>query len=177
MASRKIALKKFSNECHSSNAMDIILDDQSLSDSIDDDCNSQTGYASWTFSRQLSLLTLILPWLPRRPTKLHNTDDEHMNYREQKSLGFRVRHHRRPRRSHIDSLQNPKSHRLIEKRRRDRLNRSLAELLALIPHKKPEVKLRTTCHWHEDKRVSLSRTNDGLKRSKSSKWQSNTCAL
>ena len=91
------------------------------------------------------LFTLTLPWLPRRHSKLLNIDDdddEHMNYRQQKSLGFRVRLHYQQKMSIADSLQNPKSHRLIEKRRRDRLNRSLAELLDLIPHKKPEVNLQ-----------------------------------
>ncbi|CAF5074484.1 unnamed protein product, partial [Rotaria socialis] len=37
------------------------------------------------------------------------------------------------------TIKNSKSHRLIEKRRRDRMNRSLDILLNLIPHRKPKV--------------------------------------
>ncbi|CAF3817152.1 unnamed protein product [Rotaria magnacalcarata] len=50
------------------------------------------------------------------------TDDEHNINRPWKKI----------------TVKNSKSHRLIEKRRRDRMNRSLDVLLNLIPHKKPK---------------------------------------
>jgi hypothetical protein len=36
--------KTLSNECLSSSGLEIIIDDQSASDSIDEDSNSQTGH-------------------------------------------------------------------------------------------------------------------------------------
>ncbi|CAF1146494.1 unnamed protein product [Rotaria sordida] len=57
-----------------------------------------------------------------RYQKSATTDDEHMTHRQWKNT----------------KIKNSKSHRLIEKRRRDRMNRSLDILLNLIPHKKPE---------------------------------------
>ncbi|CAF3730583.1 unnamed protein product [Rotaria sp. Silwood1] len=57
-----------------------------------------------------------------RHSKFGTTDDEHTTHRQLKD----------------NIMKNSKSHRLIEKRRRDRMNRSLDVLLNLIPHKKPE---------------------------------------
>lgn len=66
-----------------------------------------------------------------------------------------------------------KSHRLIEKRRRDRMNNSLEYLLQLVPHQKPDVNSNKVhfclfvCFMIE------FRTNDVLKKLKLSKWQLN----
>ncbi|CAF3419086.1 unnamed protein product [Rotaria socialis] len=55
----------------------------------------------------------------KRKSRAGTTDNEDTTYR---------------RKRHIQ-LRDPKSHRLIEKRRRDRMNSCLSELLELIPHK------------------------------------------
>ncbi|CAF0877245.1 unnamed protein product [Adineta steineri] len=87
--------ENLTNKCLSS-YLEIVIDEQSDSNSMDDDFNSETSNY---------LNTSI-------------TNDGHVTNQRQKKT--------------------PRPHRLIEKRRRDRMNRSLDVLLELIPHKKPE---------------------------------------
>ncbi|CAF3158081.1 unnamed protein product [Rotaria sp. Silwood2] len=64
-------------------------------------------------------------------------EDSNSQIRHRKSAPIDDEHVTR-RQSKDSTVKNSKSHRLIEKRRRDRMNLSLDVLLNLIPHKKPE---------------------------------------
>ena len=114
----------------------------------------------------------------RRRSKSLTTDEEQLQYSHDKTSKFRVGHPDRPLaegKLRTSFFQSPKSHRLIEKRRRDRLNHSLSGLLNLIPHQKPEVDARSESHETACDVVRSFRINGASRRSKSSKWPSSTC--
>ncbi|CAF2461826.1 unnamed protein product [Rotaria sp. Silwood2] len=102
--------KRMSDDClsstMSSSALEIILDDQSFSNSADEEFMDQI--------RQSKVGTT------------GSTGSESSAFRRKKLL----------------PLRDPKSHRLIEKRRRDRMNACLNELLQLTPHKNNESQRR-----------------------------------
>ncbi|CAF0829641.1 unnamed protein product [Rotaria sordida] len=99
--------KRISDDCLSdtisSSTLEIVLDDQSFSNSGDEEYIDQI-----------------------RQSTVGTTGNESSTCRRKKSI----------------PLRDPKSHRLIEKRRRDRMNACLNELLQLTPHKNHESQRR-----------------------------------
>jgi len=74
---------------------------------------------------------------------LSNSGDEDSNDQARQSTAGTTGNDGSPyRRKKQIPLRDPKSHRLIEKRRRDRMNACLNELLQLIPHEVPESQRR-----------------------------------
>jgi hypothetical protein len=103
----------------------------------DNDKRMSDGYLSSTISS--STLEIVLD-----DRSLSNSGDEDSNDQaRQSTAGTTGNDHSKYRRNkQLPLRQDPKSHRLIEKRRRDRMNTCLNELLQLTPHQIPESQRR-----------------------------------
>jgi len=119
---RKMSTDYLTNNIQA-NGLEIVLDDQSFSNSSNEDSNSQ-----------------------ERTFQVGTSDTEEILSRRKKSFPVRMRENRTSKRNLDGPLgtakKDPKSHRMIEKRRRDRMNACLRELLELTPHENTDSQRR-----------------------------------